>query len=55
MIIFYTFIGQELIENAISYAKANKICEIGDNVIAIHSTKEEEPENSNILKILTVK
>ena len=48
------FLGQELIDNAIRHAKENKICAIGDNVIAIQSVQEEEPENSNILKILTV-
>jgi len=50
-----SFQGQDsLIEYAIKHAKENKLCKTGDSVIAIQSIQEEDPEKSNILKILTV-
>jgi len=50
-----SFQGQDsLIKYAIIYAKEKKLCSVGDQVVTIQSLEEEDPEKSNILKILTV-
>lgn len=45
---------EALIEYAIKHAKNSKLCDAGDSVVVIQGIKEEEPEKSNVLKILTV-
>lgn len=50
-----SFQGMEaLIDYAIKHAKNNKLCDTGDSVVVIQGIKEEDPEQSNVLKVLTV-
>eukprot|EP01016_Furgasonia_blochmanni_P002737 TRINITY_DN1106_c0_g2_i3.p1 TRINITY_DN1106_c0_g2~~TRINITY_DN1106_c0_g2_i3.p1 ORF type:complete len:532 (+),score=195.95 TRINITY_DN1106_c0_g2_i3:174-1769(+) len=43
-----------LVEYAIRSSKEMAFCKTGDQVIVLHGTSEENPEKSNLLKILTV-
>lgn len=45
---------EALIDYAIKHAKNNKLCDTGDSVVVIQGIKEEDPEQSNVLKVLTV-
>jgi len=50
-----SFQGMEaLIEYAIKHAKNNELCNTGDMVVVIQGIKEEDPEQSNVLKVLSV-
>jgi len=50
-----SFQGMEaLIEYAIKHAKNNGLCATGDLVVVIQGIKEEDPETSNVLKVLSV-
>lgn len=50
-----SFQGMEaLIEYAIKHAKNNGLCNTGDMVVVIQGIKEEDPEQSNVLKVLNV-
>jgi len=50
-----SFQGMEaLIEYAIKHAKNNDLCNTGDLVVVIQGIKEEDPEQSNVLKVLNV-
>jgi len=50
-----SFQGMEaLIDYAIKHAKTNNLCQTGDSIVVIQGIKEEEPEQSNVLKVLTV-
>jgi len=50
-----SFQGQDsLIEYAIKYAKERGLCKAGDSVVTIQSIQEDNPEKSNLLKILPV-
>jgi len=45
---------EALIEYAIKHAKNNELCNTGDMVVVIQGIKEEDPEQSNVLKVLSV-
>jgi pyruvate kinase len=50
-----SFQGTEnLLRSLISTAKGMKLCKKGNQVVCVHSTKEEDPGISNVLKILEV-
>jgi pyruvate kinase len=50
-----SFQGTEnLLKSCINAAKDQKLCKKGNKVICVHSTKEEEPGISNLLKILDI-
>ncbi len=43
-----------LLKTCITAAKELNFCKTGNKVVCIHSTKEEEPGISNLLKILDI-
>lgn len=43
-----------LIKQIINAAKSQGLCDVGHKVIAIHGSKEESPEESNIMEVLVV-
>jgi pyruvate kinase len=50
-----SFQGTEnLLKSCILAAKEKNLCKKGNKVVCIHSTKEEEPGISNLLKILDI-
>eukprot|EP00928_Gymnodinium_smaydae_P018030 TRINITY_DN1686_c0_g1_i6.p1 TRINITY_DN1686_c0_g1~~TRINITY_DN1686_c0_g1_i6.p1 ORF type:complete len:251 (-),score=60.11 TRINITY_DN1686_c0_g1_i6:300-1019(-) len=50
-----SFVGTDsVITKAIAFAKEKGIVKTGDNVVAVHGTKEECPGASNLMKIVTV-
>jgi len=49
-----SFQGMEaLIEYAIKHAKNNGLCNSGDMIVVLQGIKEEDPEQSNVLKVIT--
>jgi len=44
---------EALIEYAIKHAKNNGLCNSGDMVVVLQGIKEEDPEQSNVLKVIT--
>jgi len=50
-----SFVGTDsVITKALSHAKAQGIVKAGDNVVAVHGTKEECSGHSNLMKMVTV-
>lgn len=45
---------EEQLNLALAEAKKNKYCEIGGKVVTIYATNEETPEETNIMKIMSV-
>lgn len=43
-----------LLKMIINAAKSQGLCDVGHKVIAIHGSKEESPEESNIMEVLVV-
>ena len=46
--------SDNIIKNVIQTAKEQGLCESGNKIIALHSTNEENPDQSDIMEILTV-
>jgi pyruvate kinase len=50
-----SFVGTDsVIQKGLAKAKADGLVKAGDNVVAIHGTREECPGHSNLLKMVTV-
>jgi len=50
-----SFQGMEaLVEYAIKFAKGQKLCEVGEFVVVVQSVHEENPEESDMVKIIKV-
>jgi pyruvate kinase len=43
-----------LVKMILNVAKSQGLCDIGNRVILIHGSKEESPEESNIMEVLVV-